>query len=88
MRKILPFLLALLLAFSLFGSVAMAEEQSEASSEYSAEISEETEASEESSIIVLEDHPNKKYNVAYWIIGFASIAGVVAAAVVISKKMK
>ncbi len=41
---------------------------------------------EESSVIIFEEHPNKKLEWAYWIIGIGAIGLVVASAVVISKK--
>lgn len=41
---------------------------------------------EESSVIVFEEHPNKKLEWAYWVIGIGAIALVTASAVIISKK--
>ncbi len=85
----------LVLCFCVMGVAAKEEisdvsNQSEVSFEVSSDAQSEAseEASSETEKTVIPQHPNKKYTPLYAAIGIVGGVGVIAAAVVVSKKMK
>lgn len=89
MKKVLGLFFAFAIAVSVLALPASAEFELE-SNEAKEQATESyfDSLSEESENIVISQHPNKKYTPVYAAIGILGAGSVVAAAVVISKKMK